>query len=83
MRRENLLLVYGEIARLYGHREWIDLYPVEHERTLRPAIALSVPSHVAELSLSNTVQLLYVLGIQRCRKTIHDWLQKADLPGVV
>jgi putative transposase len=69
----------AEIARLNGHREWIDLDFVERERTPEPAMALGIQSHVAGLSLSNTVELLDCLGVQRSRKAIHDWVQKADL----
>jgi len=68
-----------EIARLIGHREWIDLDFVERERTPEPAMALGIQSHLAGLSLSNTVDLLEALGVQRSRKAIHDWVQKADL----
>ena len=69
----------AEIARLNGHREWIDLDFVERERTPESAMALGIQSHVAGLSLSNTVELLEALGVQRSRKAIHDWVQKADL----
>lgn len=69
----------AEITRLNSHREWIDLYFVERERTPEPAMALGIQSHVAGLSLSNTVELLACLGVQRSRKAIHDWVQKADL----
>ncbi|WP_340100500.1 IS6 family transposase [Salinibaculum salinum] len=68
-----------EIARLSGSREWIDLDFVERERTPQPAMALGIQAHVAGLSLSNTVELLDSLGVQRSRKAIHDWVQKADL----
>jgi putative transposase len=68
-----------EISRLSGTRDWIDLDFVERERTPEPAMALGIQSHVAGLSLSNTVELLGSLGVQRSRKTIHDWVQKADL----
>ncbi|QLH83033.1 IS6 family transposase [Halosimplex pelagicum] len=68
-----------EIARLTGHRDWIDLDFVERERTPEPAMALGIQSHVAGLSLSNTVELLDCLGVQRSRKAVHDWVQKADL----
>ncbi|NLV07883.1 IS6 family transposase [Haloarcula rubripromontorii] len=68
-----------EIARLSGSRDWIDLDFVERERTPEPAMALGIQSHVAGLSLSNTVELLDSLGVQRSRKAIHDWVQKADL----
>jgi len=69
----------AEIARLNGHREWIDLDFVERERTPKPAMALGIQSHVAGLSPSNTVELLDSLGVQRSRKAVHDWVQKADL----
>ena len=68
-----------EIARLSGHRDWIDLGFVERERTPEPAMAFGIQAHVAGLSLSNTVELLEDLGVQRSRKAIHDWVQKADL----
>jgi len=68
-----------EISRLSGNREWIDLDFVERERTPEPAMALGIQSHVAGLSLSNTVELLEDLGVHRSRKAIHDWVQKADL----
>jgi putative transposase len=42
-------------------------------------MALGIQTHVAGLSLSNTVELLDSLGVQRSRKAIHDWVQKADL----
>ncbi len=41
--------------------------------------ALGIQSHVAGLSLSNTVELLEDLGVERCRTTVHNWVQKADL----
>jgi len=68
-----------EIARLSGSRYWIDLDFVERERTPEPAMALGIQSHAAGLSLSNTLELLDSLGVQRSRKAIHDWVQKADL----
>ena len=68
-----------EISRLSGNREWIDLDFVERERTPEPAMALGIQAHVAGLSLSNTVDLLDALGVQRSRKAVHDWVQKADL----
>jgi putative transposase len=68
-----------EISRLSGSREWIDLDFVERERTSESAMALGIQSHLAGLSLSNTVDLLEALGVQRSRKAIHDWVQKADL----
>ena len=68
-----------KISRLNGHIDWVDLDFVERERTPEPAMALGIRSHVAGLSLSNTVDLLEALGVQRSRKAVHDWVQKADL----
>jgi putative transposase len=68
-----------EITRFSGTREWIDLDFVERERTPEPPMALGIQSHVAGLSLSNTVELLDNMGVHRSRKAIHDWVQKADL----
>jgi len=56
-----------EIARLTGNREWIDLDFVERERTPEPAMALGIQSHVAGLSLSNTVDLLDDSGMPENR----------------
>ncbi len=42
-------------------------------------MALGIQSQVAGLSLSNTTELLEDLGVQRSRKAVHDWVQKADL----
>jgi len=69
----------AEITRLSGDSDWIDLDFVERERTSEQAMALGIQSHVAGLSLSNTVELLDALGVDRSRKAIHDWVQKADL----
>jgi len=68
-----------EIAHLNSYRELIDLDFVERERTPGPAMALGLQSHVVGLSLSNTVEFLDSLGVQRSRKAIYDWVQKADL----
>jgi putative transposase len=69
----------AEIARLTGHREWIDLDFVERQRTPEPAMKLGIQMHLAGLSLSNTISILERLGVQRSRKAVHDWVQKADL----
>jgi transposase-like protein len=68
-----------EIARLSGSTDWIDLDFVERQRTPEPAMKLGIQMHVARLSLSNTVLILDELGVERSRKAIHDWVQKADL----
>jgi len=71
-----------EIARLSGSRDWIDLDFVERERTPERAMKLGIQMHVAGLSLSNTISVLDNLGVQRSRKAVHDWVQKADLQPV-
>ncbi|EMA18790.1 transposase [Haloarcula amylolytica JCM 13557] len=40
---------------------------------------MGIQAHVAGLSLSNTVDLLDSLGVQRSRKAVHNWVHKADL----
>ena len=43
---------------------------------------LSIQLHLAGLSLSNTVSILEVFGVERARSTVHNWAHKADLqPG--
>jgi putative transposase len=69
----------AEIARLTGDRDWIDLDFVERERTPESAMKLGIQARVAGLSLSNTVSLLESLGVERSRKAVHDWVQKAEL----
>ena len=68
-----------EISLLVARSDWIDMEFVERERTLEPAMKLGIQSHLAGLSLSNTVSLLADLGVERSRKAVHDWVQKADL----
>jgi len=69
----------AKITRLSGHRDRIDLDFAERKRTHTQAIALSIQSHVAGLSLSNTVELLDAPGVQRSRETIHGRVQKTGL----
>src|SRR6056297_3136546 len=68
-----------EISRLSGCTDWIDLDFVERQRTPERAMKLGIQLHLAGLSLSNTVSTLKELGVERSRKAIHDWVQKADL----
>ena len=68
-----------KISRLSGNSDWIDLDFVERERTPEPAMKLGIQMHMAGLSLSNTISVLDELGVQRSRKAVHDWVQKADL----
>jgi len=69
----------AKIARLSGCNDWIDLDFVERERTPSELMKLGIRLHLAGLSLSNTVSELERFGVQRSRKAVHDWVQKADL----
>lgn len=40
---------------------------------------LDIRFHLAEPSLSNTISKLECFGVDRSRKAVHDWVQKADL----
>lgn len=40
---------------------------------------LGIRLHLAGLLLSNTISELEKFGVQRSRKAVHDWVQKADL----
>ena len=62
----------AEITCLVGRSGWIDMEFVERERTLEPAMKLGIQSHLAGLSLSNTVSLLENLGVEHSRKAVHD-----------
>jgi transposase-like protein len=55
---------------------------VEREATPRLLMKLSIPLHLAGLSLSNTVSDLEVFGVQRDRSTVHNWVYKADLQPI-
>ena len=69
----------AEITRLSGCSEWIDLAFVKREQTPSELMALGIRFHLAGLSLSNTIQKLEKFGVDRSRKAVHDWVQKADL----
>jgi transposase-like protein len=68
-----------EIARLSGCTDCFELGFVEREATPEPAMKLGIRLHLAGLSLSNTISILDTLGVDRCRSTVHNWVQKADL----
>jgi len=40
---------------------------------------LSIQLHLAGLSLSNTVSILEIFGVERARSTVHNWVHKAEL----
>ena len=68
-----------ENARLNGDLDEIDLGFVEREATPRFLMKLSIQLHLAGLSLSNTVSILELFGVNRARSTVHNWVHKADL----
>jgi len=68
-----------ENTRLNGNIDQIDLEFVEREATPRLLMKLGIHLHLAGLSLSNTVSILDVFGVNRARSTIHNWVHKADL----
>jgi transposase-like protein len=68
-----------EIDRLNGGSDWIELEFVEREATPEPLMKLSIHLHAAGVSLSDTVSVLETFGVKRCRTTVHNWMQKADL----
>lgn len=69
----------SENASLNGCIDQIDLDFIEREATPRFLMKLSIQLHLAGLSLSNTVSILEVFGVERARSTVHNWVHKADL----
>jgi len=68
-----------ENASLNGILGQIELEFVEREATPQPLMKLSIQLHLAGLSLSNTVSILDIFGVDRARSTGHNWVHKADL----
>jgi len=68
-----------ENTRLSGCLDEIDLEFVEREATPQLLMKLSIQLHLAGLSLSNTVSILEIFGVERARSTVHNWVHKADL----
>jgi putative transposase len=68
-----------EFERLRSPTDWIDSEFIERERTPREIVEVGIHLHVAGLPLSNTKQILEILGVERSRAAIHNWVQKADL----
>ncbi|MDZ7745447.1 MAG: IS6 family transposase [Halobacteriales archaeon] len=68
-----------ENDRLGGTLGQIELDFVEREATPQLLMKLSIQLHLAGLSLSNTVSILEIFGVERARSTVHNWVHKADL----
>lgn len=68
----------AEITRLSGCSDWLELAFVKRERTPSELMKLGIRLHLAGLSLSNTVSELAKFDVERSRKALNDWVQKAD-----
>jgi transposase-like protein len=64
---------------LNGRIDQIDVDFVEREATPPLLMKLSIQLHLAGLSLSNTVRVLDIFGVDRAQFTVHNWVHKADL----
>jgi len=67
-----------ENASLSGSIDQIDLEFTEHDMTPQFLMMLGIQSHLAGLSLSNTVSVLEICGVKRARSTVHNWVHEAD-----
>ncbi len=68
-----------EIDRPSDGSDRFELGFVERESTPKLAMKLGIRLHLAGLSFSNTISIPDILGVERCRSTVHNWVQKADL----
>ena len=68
-----------EFGRLSGNIDQIELGFVEREATPEFLMKLSIQLHLSGLSLSNTVRVCEIFGVQRARSTVHNWVHKAGL----
>lgn len=66
-----------ETGHLEGYGDWVDSDFVQNEETSGSLMALNIEPHVAELSIENTISILYGFGVDRARSTVHDRVQKA------
>lgn len=66
-------------ARPDGRSDAVKLDFVDRVYTPKPAMELGIQLYLAGLSLRNTVTILWKFGVDRCRATVHNWIQKADL----
>ena len=67
----------AEFDRFTKSSECNDLGLVKRKRIPKPLMELGICLHLAELSLSNTVQELEKFGLDRTEKSVHDWVHKA------
>ena len=55
---------------------------MEREATPKPAMKLGIRLHLTGLLFSNRILILDTLGVERCRSTVHNWVQKAELQPI-
>jgi hypothetical protein len=68
-----------EIACFVGDSGCFEVGFLEREATPESAMKLGIRLHLAGLSLSDARRILELVGVDRCRSTIHTWVQKAHL----
>ena len=68
-----------ENDRFNGCLDEIELDFVEREATPKLLMKLGIQLHLAGLSLSNTVSILELFGVNRARSTVHNWVHNAEL----
>ena len=68
-----------EFSRLVEFTGGFELDFVEREATPKPLMKLSIHLRAAGLSLSDTVSVIDIFGVDRARSTVHNWVRKADL----
>jgi transposase-like protein len=65
----------NEIACLVGDSDCFELGFLEREATPESAMKPGIRLHLAGLSLSDTTRMLELVGVDRCRSTVHNWVQ--------
>ncbi|ELY84072.1 transposase [Natrinema altunense JCM 12890] len=65
-------------ARLNRGSDCFELDFLEREATPKPAMKLGIRLRLSGLSLSDTISILERLSVERCRSTVHNWVQRAD-----
>ena len=65
-----------ENASLSGCIGQFDLEFVEREATPKFLMKLGIQLHLSGLSLSNTVSIIEVFGVERSRSTVHNWVPR-------
>jgi len=61
-----------EIDRSSGDGGCFELEFVEREATAEPAVNLGIRLYLAEIQSLDTILTIEILGVQRCRSTVHN-----------